>query len=158
MGPKLIVIIIVAVCGSAYFIHSSQQKLLAEKAKLNFERSVDVLSPGTEDAWISYVERRVAAVMQFKVGAISINNSISEATYVSRNTPYRVSCDPITGGTVEFGYGENPVMVSIYGLVVDGEAEAAPPLGVSSSSVAAAKLSRRLCERIVILVSKIAQP
>src|SRR4051812_31670226 len=114
MSPKWIAIVVVIVCAGAYYVHAAQQRSLAEKAKFNLERAVEVLPPDTEQAWISYVERRFASAMQPKAGAISIAGTIDDATYVSRNTPYKVSCDPITGGSVEFGYGENAVTAPVY--------------------------------------------
>ena len=59
--------------------------------------------------------------------------------------------------SIEFGYGENSVSVPIYGWF-DRNAENPPALGVIVSSVAAANLSRTLCERISLSLSKIVQP
>jgi hypothetical protein len=158
MRPKLIFITCIAVCGIVYYAYSEKQKSLAEQAKLNFDTAVSVLPPGTQEAWIAYVERRVAAAIQPKPGAISVTSLLDETTFVSRNTPFKVSCSPGTGGLVEFGYGENSVTVPIYGLLVDREAERAPPLGVIQRSVAAAELSRTLCGRISAALSGIVQP
>ena len=60
--------------------------------------------------------------------------------------------------SVEFGYGDNSVTVPIYGWSVDWQAESPPPLGVIESSVAAADLSRMLCEHISVSLSKIVSP
>jgi hypothetical protein len=158
MGPKLIFIICVAVCGVVYYAYSEKQKSVAEQAKLNFDKAVSDLPPGTKEAWIAYVERRVAAAIQLKAGAISVTSVSDETTFVSRNTPFKVSCNPGTGGLVEFGYGENSVTVPIYGLLVDRQTESSPPLGVIQTSVAAANLSRTLCKRISAALSKIVQP
>jgi hypothetical protein len=142
----------------AYSVYSEKQRSFAELAKLNVDRAVSVLPPGTQDVWVAYVERRVAAAIQSKASAISVTSGADETTYVSRNTPFKVSCNPRTGGSVEFGYGENSVSVPIYGWLVDWEAEKAPPLGVIESSVAAATLSKTLCERISATLSKVVQP
>jgi hypothetical protein len=158
MGPKLILIACIAVGGIAYYAYSDKQRSLAEQAKLNVDRAVSELPPGAQDAWIAYVERRVAAAIQSKAGAISVTSVPDETTFVSRNTPFKVSCSPSTGGLVEFGYGENSVSVPIYGWLDDREAESAPPLGVIESSVAAAALSKILCERISATLSKLVQP
>src|ERR1700682_3541813 len=138
MAPKLIVLICIVGGGVVYYAYSTQQRSLAEKAQLDNEKAVNVLPPGTQDAWIPYVERRVAAAIQIKGGAISVTSVLDETTFVSQNTPFKVTCSPGTGGLVEFGYGENSVTVPIYGLLVDREAERAPPLGVIQRSVAAA--------------------
>jgi hypothetical protein len=74
--------------------------------------------------------------------------SFTETTSISRNTPFKVSCDPVLGGRVDFGYGENSVSVPIYGYLQENDAESAPPLQVSKWSEAAAGLSQTLCERI----------
>jgi hypothetical protein len=158
MGPKLIFVTCIAVCGIVYYGYSEKQKSLAQQAKLNFDTAVSVLPPGTQEAWIAYVERRVAAAIQSKAGAISVTSLLDETTFVSRNTSFKVSCSPSTGGSVEFGYGENSVTVPIYGWLVDRDAESPPPLGVNRSSVAATNLSRILCERIAASINKIVQP
>ena len=158
MAPKLIVLICIVVGGVVYYAYSTQQRSLAEKAQLDNEKAVNVLPPGTQDAWIPYVERRVAAAIQIKGGAISVASVLDETTFVSQNTPFKVSCSPSTGGSVEFGYGENSVTVPIYGWLVDRDAESPPPLGVNRSSVAATNLSRILCERIAASINKIVQP
>ena len=113
-----------------------------------------MLPEGVKEAWISYVERRVASAVQFKAGAVVLHDDdLFEITFVSRNTPFKVTCDPVTGGRVEFAYGGGSVGVQIFGF-----AEDQPPLSVSKMSVAAADLSRVLCERISHSVSQILQP
>jgi hypothetical protein len=149
--------IIAGACALFYYVHSSNQKALEDQAKLNADKAVNVLSPGTEEAWTAYVDRRVAAAIQIKAGAILVTDDSNEARFVSRNTPYQVKCAPMES-LVEFGYGDNSVTVPIYGWIVDREAESPPPLGVIESSVAAANLSRTLCERISASLSKFVSP
>ena len=60
--------------------------------------------------------------------------------------------------SVEFGYGENSVTVPIYGWLIGPDAESPPPLGVIGSSIAAANLSKTLCEHISLSLSKIVPP
>lgn len=154
MGRTLILIFCAVVGGMVYYAYSERQRSLAEQAKLTIDKAVSELLPGTQDAWIAYVERRVAAAVQSRSGAISVTQ-YDETIFVSRNTPFKVRCSP-SSGSIEFGYGENAVTVPVYGWFDDRDAE--PPLGVISSSVAAANLSKTLCERISASVSKIVQP
>jgi hypothetical protein len=149
--------IIAGACALFYYLHSSNQKALEDQAKLNADKAVNVLAPGIEKAWTAYVDRRVAAAIQVKAGAISVTDDSNETRFVSRNTPYQVKCAPMDS-SVEFGSGDNSVTVPIYGWLVDREAESPPPLGVIESSVAATSLSRMLCERISLSLSKIVPP
>jgi hypothetical protein len=149
--------IIAGACALFYYLHSSNQKALEDQAKLNADKAVNVLASGVEEAWTAYVDRRVAAAIQVKAGAISVTDDSNETRFVSRNTPYQVKCAPMES-SVEFGFGDNSVTVPIYGWLVDREAESPPPLGVIESSVAAASLSRMLCERISVSLSKIVSP
>src|SRR5258707_2487 len=86
-----ILLISVLATGLYYYAHSADEKALADQAKLNADRAVNVLPPGIEDAWIAYVERRVAVAIQPKAGAISVTSSPDETTLVSRNTPFKVT-------------------------------------------------------------------
>ena len=156
MGPKLILIACVAVVGIVYYAYSEKQKSIAERAQLNRDKAVSVLPPGTEEAWIAYVDGRIAASIQSRAGAISVLDTSNETTFVSRNTPYKVSCSPITGGSVVFGYGDDSITVRIYDLFYP--VSQSPHLGVIASSIAAANLSKTLCERISESTSKIMLP
>ncbi len=145
--------------GLIYYVFSARQSTIAVQAKLDLDKAVSVLPPGTQEAWIGYVDRRVAAAIQQEAGAILVTGLSDESKYVSRNTPYQVSCSPIIGGSIEFGYGDNSITVPIYGVLLDdGKAERPPPLDVANSSFAAANLSRTLCERIAVSLNKILLP
>jgi hypothetical protein len=150
------------VIGLVYYVFSTMQDSLREtatqQAQLTAANAVSVLPSGTQEAWIAYVDRRFAEAIQFKAGAISVDDESHEAKYVSLNTPYQVSCSPALGGSVEFGYGDGAVTVPIYGWLNDRKAEPPPSLGVIKSSLAAANLSRTLCERISLLLRKIVVP
>jgi hypothetical protein len=154
MGQKLFLIFCAVVGVIVYYSYSERQKSLAELAKLKIDMEVSELLPGRQDAWIAYVERRVAAAIQSRAGAISVTQH-DETIVVSRNTPFKVRCSP-GSGSIEFGYGENAVTVPVYGWFDDRDAE--PALGVIRSSVAAANLSKTLCERISDSMNKIVQP
>jgi hypothetical protein len=53
---------VAAVIGAvSYYAHASYQKALANEAKLKADRAVNQLTPGTQEAWTAYVDRRVAA-------------------------------------------------------------------------------------------------
>jgi hypothetical protein len=149
--------IITGACALFYYVHSSNQKALEDQAKLNADKAVNVLASGIEEAWTAYVDRRIAAAIQVKAGAISVTDDSNEVSFVSRNTPYQVKCASMES-SVEFGYGDNSVTAPIYGWLVDRQAERPPPLGVIESSLAAASLSRTLCERISASLSKIVSP
>ncbi len=86
-----------------------QERKQNELAKLTAANAVSVLPFGTQEAWVAYVDRRFAEAIQFKAGAISVNDKSHEAKFISLNTPYQVSCSPALGGSVEFGYGDGAV-------------------------------------------------
>ena len=151
------------VAALAYYAYTNHKNTLAEQAKLQTDMAVSVLPPGTQQAWIAYVDRRVADSIQTRSGSLLIkgmsDSAMRQATIVSRNTPYRLTCSTILGSSVEFGYGESAVIVPIYGAMLFGPATEKPPeLGVIRSSVAATELSRFLCDhisaRLDVLLSK----
>lgn len=150
-----------AVVGVIIFFYNNQQRIAADKAKLELEKAVSVLPPGVEEAWFAYVDRRLAKAIQRRSGSVlvagMIDGAMNQTTFVSSNTPYKVTCSPLLGASVEFGHGEGVTSVPIYGILVwNHSAEGKPPeLGVHESSVAAIALSKRLCDRISQSVSRI---
>jgi len=156
---KWLAICAVVASGLIYYVSSARQNTIAMQARLDLDKAVSILPLGTQEAWIEYVDRRVAAAIQLRSGTISVADLSDESKYVSRNTPYQVSCSPVMGGSIEFGYGDNSITVPIYGVLLDrSKAESPPPLDVTNSSLAAANLSRALCERIAISLNKILLP
>ena len=145
--------IVAGACALFYFAHSSNHDAPVDKAKLDADRAVDVLPRGTLEAWMAYVDRRITATIQPQVGSISVTDVANETTFVSRNTPYRIKCTPMEG-SVEFGYGDNSITVELF----EGEDESPPALGVIKSSVAAANLSRTLCQHISQSLNKLVSP
>jgi hypothetical protein len=142
-----------------YYVYNARQSTLALQARQDLDKAVDVLPIGTQEAWMGYVDRRVAAAIQLKAGALLVADLSDEPKYLSRNTPYQVSCTPYLGGSIEFGYGENSTTVPIYGLLLDHrKTEMAPPLGVAESSIAAANLTKVLCERITVSLTRLLPP
>jgi hypothetical protein len=139
-----------------YYVYDARQSTLALQARRDLDKAVNVLPLGTQEAWIGYVDRRVAAAIQLKAGALLVADLSDEPKYLSRNTPYQVSCSPIMGGSIEFGYGENSTTVPIYGVLLDhSKVEKAPLLGVAESSIAAANLTKALCERITVSLTRL---
>src|SRR5690348_14006621 len=47
-----------------YYVCDVQQSKLAVQAKRDLENAVTVFSQGTQEAWIGYVDRRIAATIQ----------------------------------------------------------------------------------------------
>ena len=145
----LIVAAIVVVLGGGMYACNEREN--AARQKLRADMAVSVLPPGVEEAWIRYVDRRLHAAVRPSGSALAVVGLLDLArdstTLVSLNTPYKVSCDPMAGGSIEFGYGDSGILVPVYGAMAF-RAEPAPELGVIKSSVAAKALSRTLCERI----------
>jgi hypothetical protein len=73
----------------------------------------------------------------------SLIDPLHQTTVISRNTPYKIICTPLFA-SIEFGQGEDSILVPIYGLMTPQE-EQAPQLGVDKESIAAAHLSEMLC-------------
>lgn len=117
-------------------------------------RAVDVLPPGTEDAWISYADQQFARAIQRHGDTLKVVDSLSKilhrTTFISLNYPYSISCHPVLGIKVEFhGSREHTIDVPIYRTMASKlNEEARPPLSVDKRSVAAVKLSALLCERV----------
>lgn len=142
-----------------YYAYDARRATLAVQARRDLDKAVTVLPPGTQEAWLEYVDRSMADAIQSKAGALLVTGLSDESKYLSRNTPYQVSCDPIMGGSIEFGYGENSTTVPIYGLLLDHKKiEKAPLLGVAESSIAAANLTKVLCERITASLTRLLLP
>jgi hypothetical protein len=142
-------------------------------AEVAAEKAVSVLPPGTEAAWLAYVDRRIASTLHRTGNMIQITDGLNAmlgmTQYVSANSPYEVSCDMLEG-SLAFGYAssvtcgdsgepesDSDYKVDIYGSVTnaDPSAEKAPPLGVSEHSIAAAHLNKVLCQRIAERVQEI---
>lgn len=122
------------------------------------EKAVSILPEGVEAAWLSYVDRRVAATVQRTGPLVKVHGDLdhvtNKTTIISVNTPYRVECDALTGGTVTFGRLDDSVTVTIFGLMVaDPSAERAPSLGVNRLSIAATNLTKTLCSRLANAVA-----
>jgi hypothetical protein len=120
------------------------------------QRIVSVLPPGTEEAWNSYVDRRFTAAIVRDGAVIYVGaplkglmlSGTTMTTIVSINTPYMMNCN-FGNGEITFGYGDNAVVVPIFGWFADmyGK-ESPPPLGIDTSSIAAERLWAKLCTRI----------
>lgn len=126
----------------------------AADKSLALTKAVRVLPPGTEAAWMSYVDRQLASAIERDGDAVRIaalaDNILGKTTIVSRNAPYSIDCDPSTGAAVWFfGPGDNSIMVPIFGATrIETREATPPPLGVDAGSIAARHLTNVLCERI----------
>ena len=119
--------------------------------------AVRILPPGTKEVWLQYVDRRFSALLHREGAVIHITSIFGDVLgghrFVSANTPYIISCDPLLGGSIRFGYGENAIEVYLYGLLAWGTHHH-PPLGVHRQSIAAKRLYEDLCARITERVKK----
>jgi hypothetical protein len=167
MGGKIkwaavIAAVAIVAFGAALLGRNLLEKRAQEQAE-SAARAVRTLPPGVVDAWGAYVDRRIAATISLKDGAIHLTEGKGPAGPVSSlpdNTPFEVDCDTLAGGAVRFGEeGQAGIAAPIFGSVVtDQTAEKPPPLGVNPASVAASMLSSTLCERILIDVQSIVKP
>jgi hypothetical protein len=171
LGPTLVSAVIAAAI--IYYFHEERVRRAASpntaqtEQELEAAKAIAVLPPGTAEPWDSYVDRRIAATLHRTGTTVQLINPINEmlgkTVYVSIYSPYEISCD-VLGGSIAFGYsqrtmtsrnGENgdssdDLSLNIYGVVAEADptAEKPPPLGVNIQSIAAAKLGKRLCQRI----------
>lgn len=110
------------------------------------EMAVSVLPPGVETTWKAYVDGRFSRAIRPQGDVVRVRDDATDAMHttvlISRNSPYEISCDPITGGTIQFGQGDSATSVTVYGL---GSSEARPPIGVPTNSIAAKQLSEAMC-------------
>lgn len=135
----------------------------AQDQKLALARAVSILPPGTEAAWVAYVDGRLAKTIRRRGDSVLVvqfeDQLLGTNTVVSPTTPYKVSCDWAIGAVVWFGTKEvewegkkmmllqdSSIMVQVAGALAPPEE--APALGVDAESIAANHLSELLCERI----------
>lgn len=151
---------IVAVCALAVYCTDSSQRERLAKIELQAALAVDVLPPGTEEAWLAYVDRRIAATIRRENDSIQVvgwlDQVLNQTTILSLNMPYKVSCSSLWGGTIAFGNGEDPTVVPIFGIQVhDDNAEAPPALGVNRRSIASEALHEKLCQRMSVRIQQL---
>lgn len=148
--------VIAAAVGGYYFYQNEKEKQALADARMRAERAVEVLPAGTEEAWLTYIEKVVEATIKPEEGQIRViamgDKVMKGTTLVSRNTPYQVQCSPFLGISVIFGHGENSVTAPLSGVLA---LDRSPPLGVSKASKAAEKLSSTLCARVGVLMREI---
>ena len=141
-----------------YYVDAKRTEQRLEADELKAALSVSVLPAGTEEAWSAYVDRRIAATMQREGRVIHVvgmlDRILSKTTIVSANSPYAISCDPLGAG-IQFGYGDDAIKVSVFGVLAEISAEKAPALGVNPRSIAAVQLREHLCRRISARVQAI---
>lgn len=147
----------------AMFYYGAIQSRHVEERKLALARAVSVLPPGVDTAWTAYVDRRVASAVQRRGNNVQVaalgDHILGRTNFVSRDTPYSVSCGSVIGAIVWFGAGNDQIMVPIYGpSLVEPGADEVPALGVDSRSIAATRLSEALCERISVRMQEIMAP
>lgn len=150
---------VAAVTSGYLLVSQTREGAKRNELALQAELAADTLPAGTEAAWMAYVLRRLNVAMQPVGDTIKVADmfadTVDRSIFVSRNTPYTFSCDPIMGASVEFGQGDTSILVPIYGAMLLDGAEPPPPLDVHPDSVAAKALSNALCERLVIGVQAI---
>jgi hypothetical protein len=151
------------VAALAIFLYGARQTNAEKEQQLALARAVSVLPAGTEEAWTAYVDRRFAVAIEHRGGGVRVaalgDHILRKTTFVSRNTPYRLTCSPAIGAFFMFGQGDDSIMVPVYGSwAVDRDAEPPPALGVDKRSIAATHLSEMLCERISTRLNEIMKP
>ena len=169
--------------GGAYWVTASKMTPADSDTPTDSEtevaKAVSVLPPGTEEAWLAYVDRRIAATLTRRGRTVEVSSLVPQIQqeFVSINTPYKIDCitvtdiedqprhAPPTGGgrmlpifaDVTFGYGDDSTTAFILGAVGPG-VEDAPQLVVHPKSIAATKLYGTLCRRISDGVQAIMAP
>lgn len=144
------VVALLGITGFFWTVHLDDlRKAKAEAAA----RAVAVLPQGTEEAWTTYVDRRFTDAIQPQgdlLKVVGMGDKITrQTTVVSRGTPYRITCNPVIGVSVNFATGGDGTQVPIYGLMdLEPAGRHEPALGVSPNSVAAAHLGETLCARV----------
>jgi hypothetical protein len=141
--------------------HSEQRKRQEHIEAL----AVSELPAGTEDSWLAYIDRRIAASIYSDgqlVHVAGMEDFLTKATtLVSRNTPYQITCDPILGTTVHFGaesaYGISTDVPILGPMLIDPSVEKPPPLRVDKASIASKRLDEILCARVASRLSAIMQ-
>lgn len=172
-------VVLLGIAGLSYVRNGAAESKdrVQSDAEIAAAKAVSVLPAGTEEAWLAYVDRRIAATLHRSGSVVQltggVNDIMGKTAYVSVNSPYEVSC--FAGqGSLTFGYGhasvfcpngdepeiDNDFTVAVYGYVTnaDPSAEKSPPLEVSKLSAAARNLDKTLCKRIAERVQEIMTP
>jgi hypothetical protein len=157
---------VLGICaGVAYCVVADQQKNEQTRREFEAAKAVSVLPPGTEQAWLAYADRRIAATMRRQGSAVQVVGLLdrlqNRTTIISISTPYQISCGSRLGTDVKFGSGDDSITIPIVGDLVrltDRSAEYAPQLGVHPRSIAATKLYETLCREISDRVQAIMAP
>lgn len=148
-----VAVLAVTLAGAYYAVARERAKGRSALATLN----AAPLPAGTQLAWQTYVDRRLAATLRRGAAGISvradIDGFVGNTTDIPFGSSFDVACPRMFGGIVHFRTGAETVTASIFGpTVVEPPAERPPPLGVSPRSVAALGLQQELCHQIAVSI------
>ena len=110
-------------------------------------------------AWTEFVDERVEkGITNVGQSTWKIYDELytlgiyNEPTYISKNTPYKISCNSVMGMriSIQFGLGNDSTDFHVNGLL----ATLGPQLSVHPRSVAAKKLLDILCQRTARAIEK----
>jgi len=124
----------------------------AVRIKAVEENAIDILPPGVQDAWLDYVQQQMDRLLRASTGGLYVDaDGRDEITFVSSNSSYKVTCHPLSGAAIEFGYGDGSTTVDVFRSLRRGHPQ--PSLDVPTGSIAARNLVKALCDRITAHVS-----
>src|SRR5579872_1755847 len=106
------IIALVFGAGIALHVVSDHRRQVLADQEAQAARAVTVLPPGVEDEWGAYVDAQIATSIFRRAGTVEI---FGPTMAVSVNTPYAVSCDPLSGASIKFGFGDDVATVEIIG-------------------------------------------
>lgn len=145
-------------------IEAKKQKEL-KAAEYEEQRKIDVLPSGVQEAWSTYVNKRLNEEIQCEGSSLKIRskpyvNWSAKITYLSINHPYSIECndDMSLGMSVSFqpasSEDESGIYVSLTGILNE-DYEDEPEFGVPLHSIAAERLNLELCKQVADWMAKI---
>lgn len=93
-----------------------------DEQELEKAKAINVLPPGTKEAWDAYVDRRISSMLQRSGSTIQLvdfeSKILNKTTFVSVTSPYIITCDMVAG-SIKFPqtatkYGDDIETVTLY--------------------------------------------
>jgi hypothetical protein len=115
----------------------------------------------SEEYWLAYVDGRISESMKRRGGLLEItpfgNGASADRITVSLNWPYKITCLADAGALVEFGAGDDAVIVPIFSFGAETGDKTAT-VGVNPQNAAASDLGEALCRRVSDRIEALMSP
>ena len=160
------ILVFVVFAGAIGFIwcRTERTNSVEQRSQRELAQAVEVLPPGTEVTWMKYVDQQLWRAIQRNGETLKLTNRLDQVlrkiTFISLNSPYSITCDPVLGIDVDFtASGVGTISIPFYVTTnTKLNKETPPSLSVDVLSVAAARRTASLCERVSEQMQEIVGP